>query len=514
MHALVALTGAPERSAAAGTGGLQVHDGRIIAATPRGDLLPAPVARAVRAVQEDLELPTPSWRRTRHGWPSSASTGRPSGPPSARGVARVGGDVYLLPDWVESATRLLATIDQPFTVSQARRALDTTRRVAIPLLERLDAERVTARGAGRPASRPSGGLTCVLAGTCGWTKAAPVGTIEATGYRNLRNRNLRQRKVSPVNDLTQTQLLTGSSRSPSASSTGTSGRPRSGSPTTTCRGARAATSTACSSGDAVDAGAVAASESPASALIVNLLTEDNLPSYHREIAEIFGRDGAWGDLGAPLDGRGGPPRHRDPRLPAGHPRGRPGRARAARGWTHMATGLRAATTTTWCTVAGVRLVPGARHPRLAPQHRHVSPATRCASQLMARIATDENLHMIFYRNLLGAALELDPDQTMRAITDVVKSFQMPGTDIDGSPASPSRSRSPASTTSATTTRSSPRSCGSGRSGTARSWTPRASRPARSLAASSPTSTSRPSASRRSARCTWRSRRLALSAPLP
>lgn len=30
------------------------------------------------------------------------------------------------------------------------------------------------------------------------------------------------------------------------------------------------------------------------ALVVNLLTEDNLPSYHREIATRFGRDGAWG----------------------------------------------------------------------------------------------------------------------------------------------------------------------------------------------------------------------------
>ena len=29
-----------------------------------------------------------------------------------------------------------------------------------------------------------------------------------------------------------------------------------------------------------------------SALIVNLLTEDNLPSYHHEIAVIFGRDDA------------------------------------------------------------------------------------------------------------------------------------------------------------------------------------------------------------------------------
>ncbi|HET7326509.1 MAG TPA: acyl-ACP desaturase, partial [Nocardioidaceae bacterium] len=32
-----------------------------------------------------------------------------------------------------------------------------------------------------------------------------------------------------------------------------------------------------------------------SALIVNLLTEDNLPSYHHEVAVLFGREAAWGD---------------------------------------------------------------------------------------------------------------------------------------------------------------------------------------------------------------------------
>jgi acyl-[acyl-carrier-protein] desaturase len=30
------------------------------------------------------------------------------------------------------------------------------------------------------------------------------------------------------------------------------------------------------------------------AMVQNLLTEDNLPSYHREIAMNFGMDGAWG----------------------------------------------------------------------------------------------------------------------------------------------------------------------------------------------------------------------------
>ncbi|WP_206759304.1 SelB domain-containing protein [Acinetobacter baumannii] len=36
-------------------------------------------------------------------------------------------------------------LDQPFTTSQARKALDTTRRVAIPLLEHLDSQGKTRR---------------------------------------------------------------------------------------------------------------------------------------------------------------------------------------------------------------------------------------------------------------------------------------------------------------------------------------------------------------------------------
>src|SRR4029453_17559764 len=54
-----------------------------------------------------------------------------------------------------------------------------------------------------------------------------------------------------------------------------------------------------------------------------------------------------------------------------------------------------------------------------------------ADRLLARIAADENLHMIFYRNLMEAALALAPDQAMRAIADVVAGFKMPGSDIPG-----------------------------------------------------------------------------------
>jgi selenocysteine-specific elongation factor len=41
----------------------------------------------------------------------------------------------------------LRTLDQPFTTSDARRALGSSRRVVIPLLERLDAQGLTVRDA-------------------------------------------------------------------------------------------------------------------------------------------------------------------------------------------------------------------------------------------------------------------------------------------------------------------------------------------------------------------------------
>jgi selenocysteine-specific elongation factor len=43
------------------------------------------------------------------------------------------------------AARVLAQLPQPFTAAEARQALRTTRRVAIPLLEYLDRAGVTER---------------------------------------------------------------------------------------------------------------------------------------------------------------------------------------------------------------------------------------------------------------------------------------------------------------------------------------------------------------------------------
>ena len=48
---------------------------------------------------------------------------------------------------------------------------------------------------------------------------------------------------------------------------------------------------------------------------------------------------------------------------------------------------------------------------------------------MKRVASDENLHHLFYRDLASAAIDLAPSDMVRAIDRVVRNFTMPGTDI-------------------------------------------------------------------------------------
>ena len=49
-----------------------------------------------------------------------------------------------------------------------------------------------------------------------------------------------------------------------------------------------------------------------------------------------------------------------------------------------------------------------------------------ADRILQRVAADENLHMIFYRNMCSAALDVAPDQALEAVADVVENFRMPG----------------------------------------------------------------------------------------
>jgi selenocysteine-specific elongation factor len=60
-------------------------------------------------------------------------------------LLRVSDQIVLAPGADEAAARVLADLPQPFTAAQARQALGTTRRTAIPLLEYLDRAGVTER---------------------------------------------------------------------------------------------------------------------------------------------------------------------------------------------------------------------------------------------------------------------------------------------------------------------------------------------------------------------------------
>ncbi|HEX2356678.1 MAG TPA: SelB C-terminal domain-containing protein, partial [Micromonosporaceae bacterium] len=63
----------------------------------------------------------------------------------AGALLRIADGVVILPRGVDDAAHVLAGLPQPFTLGEARRALGTTRRVAVPLLELLDRRGATRR---------------------------------------------------------------------------------------------------------------------------------------------------------------------------------------------------------------------------------------------------------------------------------------------------------------------------------------------------------------------------------
>ncbi|TQS28164.1 selenocysteine-specific translation elongation factor [Microbispora sp. KK1-11] len=116
--------------------------GRVVAGTAA---LPAPVARAVRALLDDLaEAP---FQAPEAGRLAALGLGTRELAAAVRAGAllRVAEGVVLAPGADARAAALLARLPQPFTVSQARSALGTSRRVAVPLLEHLDRTGLTER---------------------------------------------------------------------------------------------------------------------------------------------------------------------------------------------------------------------------------------------------------------------------------------------------------------------------------------------------------------------------------
>ena len=162
------------------------------------------------------------------------------------------------------------------------------------------------------------------------------------------------------------------------------------------------------------------------ALYLNLLTEDNLPYYFRDIDRLFGSDSAFGAW--------------------------------ARNWT-AEEGRHSIVMRDYFTVTRAvdpvqleraRMIQVRSGQVPAPQDAfealsYVSMqelATRIShrntgkfmtdpigTDIMSRVGNDENLHYLFYRDLTSAALELDPSSTVLGIERAVRTFAMPGLGI-------------------------------------------------------------------------------------
>lgn len=167
------------------------------------------------------------------------------------------------------------------------------------------------------------------------------------------------------------------------------------------------------------------------ALVQNLLTEDNLPAYHREIAMNFSMDGPWGfwvNRWTAEENRHGisirdylvVTRNCDPieleelrveQMTRGFSPGQ-----------HDQGDLFAESL--------FDSVMYVSFQELATRVSHRNTAKVCGEpaieQLLARVSNDENLHMIFYRDISEAGFDIAPNQAMRSLHRVLSNFKMPG----------------------------------------------------------------------------------------
>lgn len=169
-------------------------------------------------------------------------------------------------------------------------------------------------------------------------------------------------------------------------------------------------------------------EAVRSSLLVNLLTEDNLPYYFRTVEQMLGSDGAWGEWVRRWTAEEG--RH----------------SMAIYGYL-MVTRAVDPVLLERCRMAQVSGGVTPSPPTLQEGLVYLSLqelATRIAHratgrmmgdpagyEVMSRVAADENLHQLFYRDLASAALAVDPDGMVMAMERQVRSFSMPGTGIPG-----------------------------------------------------------------------------------
>jgi acyl-[acyl-carrier-protein] desaturase len=167
-------------------------------------------------------------------------------------------------------------------------------------------------------------------------------------------------------------------------------------------------------------------EAVRSALYLNLLTEDNLPYYFRDIDRLFGSDTAFGEWARNWTAEEG--RHsivmRDYFTvtraldPIALERGRMMQVRGGQVPTPNDA---------FEALAYVSMQELAT--RISHRNTGKLMKDEMGTAIMSRVGNDENLHYLFYRDLTSAALELDPSSTVLGIERAVRTFAMPGLGI-------------------------------------------------------------------------------------
>ncbi|MEO5744977.1 MAG: SelB C-terminal domain-containing protein, partial [Terracoccus sp.] len=147
LEAARAAVGVPDRTLLARLAvesGLEVVDGRVGLPGVRAALDPSTEA-GLQAIEQRLRA-VPYTAPEQHDLDDAGLGSRQLAAAEKVGrVLRLPGEVVLLPSAPARAMRVLAALPQPFTTSEARQALGSTRRTVIPLLEHLDARGWTRR---------------------------------------------------------------------------------------------------------------------------------------------------------------------------------------------------------------------------------------------------------------------------------------------------------------------------------------------------------------------------------
>ena len=170
------------------------------------------------------------------------------------------------------------------------------------------------------------------------------------------------------------------------------------------------------------------------AMVQNLLTEDNLPAYHREIAMNFSMDSAWGywvNRWTAEENRHGisirdylvvtrncdPVELEDLRM-----------EQMTRGFS---PGQNAQGDLFDESLFDAVMYVSFQELATRVSHRNTGKAFNdpVAEQLLARISNDENLHMIFYRDVSAAGLDIAPNQAIKSVHRILSNFRMPGSTV-------------------------------------------------------------------------------------